>query len=132
MVASTAQADLPPDLQGKWNESLNPPWEADYHHDVNLQMNYWPVEAGHLAFAAEALFRHVEQFVPHARKAARDLYACDGVWFPIQADPWGRSTPESFGWAVWIGAAAWLAQHFWWHYEYSQDLDFYGCAPIPF
>ena len=124
MVASTATAQLPPNLQGKWNEDLDPPWQCDYHHDVNLQMNYWPAEAGNLSWATEVLFDHVERFVPHARKAARDLYGCRGVWLPIQSDVWGRSTPESFGWAVWIGAAAWLAQHFWWHWEYSQDEEF--------
>ncbi len=132
MVAAAARSDLPPNLQGKWNEHLQPPWDADYHHDVNLQMNYWPAEAGNLAFAAEALFRHVERFVPHARKTARDLYGCDGVYFPIQTDPWGRSTPESFGWAVWIGAAAWLAQHFWWHYEYGRDPEFLRTRAYPF
>jgi alpha-L-fucosidase 2 len=132
MVASTATAQLPPNIQGKWNEDLKPPWDADYHHDVNLQMNYWPAEAGGLQYATEALFQHIERFVPHARKAARDLYGCDGVWFPIQTDAWGRSTPEAFGWAVWIGAAAWLAQHLWWHYEYGQDRMFLRERAYPF
>ena len=132
LVASTATATLPPNLQGKWNEDLDPPWQADYHHDVNLQMNYWPAEAGHLQYTTEALFQHLERFVPHARKAARDVYGCDGIWFPIQTDPWGRSTPEAFGWAVWIGAAPWLAQHLWWHYEYSQDVDFLRRRAYPF
>ena len=132
MIACSATADLPPNLQGKWNEDLDPPWEADYHHDVNLQMNYWPVEAGHLQFAADALFRHCERFVPHARRAARELYGCRGVWFPIQTDPWGRATPEAHGWAVWIGAAAWLAQHFWWHYEYGLDAGFLRERAYPF
>ena len=124
LVASTATAELPPNLQGKWNEDLDPPWQCDYHHDVNLQMAYWPAESGHLHYTCEALFRHVERFVPHARKAARDLYGCAGIYLPIQTDPWGRSTPESCGWSVWIGAAAWLAQHFWWHYEYGRDRDY--------
>jgi alpha-L-fucosidase 2 len=132
LVASTATASLPPNLQGKWNEDLNPPWQADYHHDVNLQMNYWPAEAGNLQYTTEALFQHIERFVPHARKTARDVYGCEGVWFPIQSDPWGRSTPESFGWAVWIGAAAWLAQHMWWHYEYGLDLEFLRQRAYPF
>ena len=132
MVASAATGDLPPNLQGKWNESLRPPWDADYHHDVNIQMNYWPVEPGNLAFATESFFRHCERFVPHARKAARDLYGCNGVFFPLQTDPWGRSTPESFGWAVWIGAAAWLAQHFWWRYEFGRDLAFLREHAYPF
>ena len=132
LVVSTATAELPPNLQGKWNEDPDPPWQCDYHHDVNLQMNYWPAEAGHLQYATEALFQHIERFVPHARKAARDLYGCDGVWFPIQSDAWGRCTPESFGWAVWTGAAAWLAQHLWWHWEYGQDRDFLRQRAYPF
>lgn len=132
MIASTACATLPPNLQGKWNEELNPPWQADYHNDVNLQMAYWPVEAGGLAFATDALFNLIERFVPHARKAAKDLYGCEGVWFPIQTDPWGRATPESFGWAVWIGAAAWLAQHYWLHYEYGLDEIFLRERAYPF
>ena len=132
LVASTATAELPPNLQGKWNEELDPPWNSDYHHDVNLQMNYWPAEAGNLQYTTEALFQHIERFVPHARKAARDLYDCEGVWFPIQTDAWGRSTPESRGWAVWIGAAAWLAQHMWWHYEYGRDLAFLRDRAYPF
>lgn len=132
LCASSARASLPPNLQGKWNEDLDPPWQADYHHDVNLQMCYWPAEPGHLHAYTDALFAHLERFVPHARKAARDLYGCDGIWFPIQTDPWGRSTPESFGWAVWIGAAPWLAQHLWWHWEYGQDREFLRSRCYPF
>lgn len=132
LVACTARAALPPNLQGKWNEELAPPWNADYHHDINLQMNHWPAEPGNLSCATEALFQHIERFVPHARKAARDLYGCAGVWFPIQSDPWGRATPESFGWAVWTGAAAWLAQHLWWHYEYAGDVEFLRDRAYPF
>lgn len=132
MVASTATAQLPPNLQGKWNEELDPPWQCDYHHDVNLQMNYWPAEAANLGWATGVLFDHVERFVPHGRKAARDLYGCRGVWLPIQSDAWGRSTPESFGWAVWVGAAPWLAQHFWWHWEFSQDVDFLRERAYPY
>jgi alpha-L-fucosidase 2 len=132
MIASTATADLPPNLQGKWNEDLSPPWQADYHLDVNLQMAYWPMEPANLTLAAKPLFAFIERLVPHGRKAARDLYGCDGVWFPLQADAWARCTPEAFGWAVWVGAAPWLAQHMWWHYEYSQDLPFLRERAYPF
>ena len=132
LVASSATGELPANLQGKWNEAIQPPWDCDYHHDINLQMNYWPAEAGNLVYTTEALFKHIERFVPHGRKAAHDLYGCRGVWFPIQTDCWGRSTPESWGWAVWIGAAAWLAQHMWWHYEYGQDTAFLRMRAYPF
>ena len=33
---------LPANLQGVWNAVDNPPWNSDYHLNINLQMNYWP------------------------------------------------------------------------------------------
>ena len=132
LCASSANAALPANLQGKWNEDLQPPWDSDYHHDINLQMNYWLAEPAGMQRYVEALLQHIERFVPHARKAAMDLYGCRGVWYPIQTDAWGRSTPESHGWAVWIGAAPWLAQHLWWHYEYGRDAGFLRDRAYPF
>jgi len=132
LIASTATAQLPPNLQGKWNEDLNPAWQSDYHFDINLQMNYWPAEPGNLVESAEPLFWLIQHFVPYARQAARDLYGCRGVYFPIQTDPWGPCTPESCGWAVWIGAAPWIAQHMWWSFEYGQDLEFLRDRAYPF
>ena len=51
--------ELPANLQGKWNEDLKPPWECDLHHDVNLQMNYWPAEVCNLADCIEPLLNRV-------------------------------------------------------------------------
>ena len=132
LSASSANAVLPANLQGKWNEDMYPPWDCDYHHDINLQMNYWPAEPGGMQAYAEALLQHIERCIPHGKKAARDLYGCRGVWYPIQTDPWGRCTPESKGWAAWIGSAAWLGQHMWWHYEYGQDETFLRERAYPF
>ncbi len=132
MLASTATAQLPPNLQGKWNENVHPEWESDYHHDINLQMAYWPVEASQMGFATRPLFDYLERFIPHARKAAQDLYGCRGILMQLTADPWGRSTPEACGWATWIGAAPWLSQHFWWHYLYTLDIDFLRDRAYPY
>ncbi len=132
MIASSRPGGLPANLQGIWNADLNPPWECDFHHDINLQMNYWLAEPCNLPECAEPLFDHIERFVPHGRVAARLLYGCRGVYFPIQTDPWGRATPEARGWDVWTGAAAWLAQHLWWHYEYSGDKNFLRRRAYPF
>ena len=124
LISSSRPGGLPANLQGTWNEELNPPWQSDLHHDVNLQMNYWPAEVCGLPECAEPLFDHIDRFVPHGREMAKALYDCDGIFFPIQTDPWGRATPEARGWDVWTGAAAWLAQHLWWRYEYSLDEQF--------
>ena len=132
LVASSATGELPANLQGKWNNDINPPWQCDYHHDINLQMNYWQAEAGNLPQTVEALIKHIERFVPHGRKAAADTYGCRGILFPLQTDAWGRSTSNAYGWSVWIGAAAWLAQHLWWHYEFSLDEKFLKERAYPF
>ena len=95
-------------------------------------MNYWLAEPAGMQQYVEVLLQHLERFVPDAKKAARDLYGCRGVWFPENTDVWGRATPESRGYAVWIGAAPWLAQHVWWHYEYGQDTDFLRARAYPF
>ncbi|GDY12941.1 alpha/beta hydrolase [Planctomycetota bacterium] len=132
LVASTANGELPANLQGKWNEDIDPMWQCDYHFDINLQMNYWAAEPGGLPGYAEVLIRYFERFLDHGRKAAADLYGCRGVYLPLQTDCWGRSTPESAGWAVWVGAAPWAAQHVWWQYEFSQDRTFLAERAYPF
>ena len=132
LICSSRPGGLPANLQGKWNDELYPPWESDLHHDVNLQMNYWPAEACGLTECIEPLFDHLERFVPHARQMALAIYNCRGVFFPIQTDPWGRATPESRGFDVWIGGAAWLAQHMWWRYEYGLDKEFLRTRAYPF
>ena len=124
LMSSSICGELPANLQGKWNDSINPAWECDYHFNINIQMNYWMAEASNMPECVESLLKYVERFIPHARKAAKDLYGCRGIWLPLTADAWGRATPEAQGWDVWIGAAPWIAQHFWWHYEYSGDIEF--------
>lgn len=127
-----SSGSFPANIQGKWNEDVSPPWECDYHHDVNLQMNYWIAEPSGLQKYTESLFKYIERLVPHAKKAAKDLYGCKGVLFPLQADLWARSTPEAYGHGVWIGAAAWFAQHFFWHYEYGLNKKFLRERAYPF
>ncbi|MCX6992880.1 MAG: glycoside hydrolase family 95 protein [Kiritimatiellaeota bacterium] len=132
LISGSRPGGLPLNLQGKWNEDIKPPWECDLHHDINLQMNYWPAEVCQLGDLGGPLFDHIERFVPHARVMARNLYHCRGVYFPLQTDPWGRATPESRGWDVWTGAAAWLAQHLWWRYEFGGDRTFLRNRAYPF
>jgi alpha-L-fucosidase 2 len=132
LMASSRRCDQPAHLQGIWNEELRPPWDSDFHHDMNIQMNYWPAEVCNLAECAEPLFKYLWRAIPQGSKAAKDLYNCRGILLPIQTDVWDRATPESPGWDVWTGAAAWLAEHLWWRYEYTLDKDFLRERAYPF
>lgn len=128
----SAAGELPPHLQGIWNEELNPPWASDYHFNINLQMNYWPAETTGLAECTDSLFRYCEMLIPEAREMAKKCYGCRGILFPLAADASGRATQESCGWGVWVGSAPWIAQHYWFRYEYSLDLDFLRERGYPF
>ena len=124
LLSCSRPGGLPANLQGMWNEDLKPPWNCDFHHDVNLQMAYWPAEVCNLSECAAPLFDYVDSLLPGARVAAANLYGCGGVFIPITSDPWGKCLKVERGWDEWTGAAAWLAQHYWWHYEFTGDKDF--------
>ena len=49
MISSSRPGTLPANLQGKWCQSYKAPWNADYHFNINYQMNYWPVQTTNLA-----------------------------------------------------------------------------------
>jgi len=132
LYAGTVCGQMPLHLQGKWNNLPNPPWDCDYHHNINIQMNYWASEMLGMGDAHLTLFNYLERIVPQGRKAARTLYGCRGIYISQTDDIWARCTPESTGWDVWVGAAAWYAEHFYRHYLYTHDEVFLRERAYPF
>ena len=124
LMSCSRRRGLPANLQGIWNEQLLPPWSSLIHHDCNVQMNYWLAENGNLTECTDPLFDYVERMIPAGRVAAQRLYGCRGVWFPLGSDPAAKCLKTGGNWSEWTGAAAWLAQHFWWHWEYTGDKEF--------
>ncbi len=124
LITSSRPGGLPANLRGIWNENLSPRWSSDFHHDCNIQMNYWPAEVSNLSECAEPLFDYVESCLPAARIAARNLYDCRGIYIPITNDAAARCLKTEGLWSEWTGGAAWLAQHFWWHWEFTGDKEF--------
>lgn len=131
-ASSRPSTDQPANLQGLWNESLRPPWNSDFHLDVNLQMNYWPAEVCNLSDCAEPLFRFLRRMMPAARQAARDAFGCRGIYMLGAGDIWPRTALGAPGYDPWTGALAWLAQHLWWRYEFSLDRGFLRDQAYPF
>ena len=130
MVAGSGK--LPHNLQGKWNEEIAPPWQCDYHLDINLQMNYWFTDVLGMGYANEALFRWCEACLPYGREKAREQFGCRGICYNLSTDVWGSMFHDAYGWDPWIGAAPWLAQHFYRHYLYTGDVDFLRDRAYPF
>ncbi|HEY1132207.1 MAG TPA: glycoside hydrolase N-terminal domain-containing protein [Roseateles sp.] len=153
LLVSSSRDSLPANLQGLWNDHLQPPWNSDYHSNINLQMNYWPAEVTHLAEAARPFHRFVTRLVPEWRKAVSERAAQalrDPKSLPPETPPWDNSVQppqETFltqdgkparGWALrtetnpfgaqsylWnMTGNAWYARHFWEHYAFTQDQAF--------
>ncbi|GAB1453707.1 glycoside hydrolase family 95 protein [Draconibacterium sp.] len=128
MNSSRTPAILPANLQGKWNEKTWAPWEADYHLNVNLQMNYWPADATNLPETFDPLINWFEQLTKFSKPFAKEMYHSDGWFSCLATNPFGRvtpsaSTPESqfINGVLDPLAGAWMVMNLWDHYEYSQD-----------
>ena len=64
LLISSSRGSLPANLQGLWNNSLSPPWNADYHTNINVQMNYWPAEPANLSEHALPFLDFVQGVAP--------------------------------------------------------------------
>jgi alpha-L-fucosidase 2 len=117
-------------LQGIWNHELHPPWQSDYHLDTNLEMNYWLAEVAGLTEFTEPLFAMTESLVSDGEENAAKIYDCRGVLFPVAFAEEGKMLPGP--WVAWTGAAGWLSQHFWQHYEFTLDQNFLKNSAYPF
>jgi alpha-L-fucosidase 2 len=124
LMASSRPGSLPANLQGIWCEELTPPWNCDYHLNINLQMNYWLAEMGNLAECAEPLFDLLESLREPGRKTAREHYGCRGFVAHHLTDAWGFTVPADGVWGLWPMGAAWLCQHLWEHYAFGGDREF--------
>ena len=123
MLSGTMNAELPTHLQGKWNNQIQPAWDSDYHLDINLQMNYWAAESINMPEAAKGLVNYLNLIKSIGQESAKNLFGCRGIHIPLSTDIWGGHC-GTYGWTAWTGAAAWLAQHIWWHYIYSGNKEF--------
>ncbi|HJN13835.1 MAG TPA: glycoside hydrolase N-terminal domain-containing protein [Armatimonadota bacterium] len=133
MIASSRSGDaLPNNLQGIWNEMIDPPWDSDFHLDVNLQMNYWPADVTGLSECVDPLFALLDSMVPAGREAAGTIYGAEGIYFPITTNAWGGCAPRAPGWDCWIGAASWLAMHYWERWAFTGDVEFLRERAYPF
>jgi alpha-L-fucosidase 2 len=125
LIASSRPGDLPANLQGLWNDSMSPPWDADYHLNINLQMNYWPAEVTNLAELHVPLFEFLETLRAPGRQTARVHYGARGFVAHHITDIWGFTSPGDLPRSgLWPTGAAWLAMHLWEHYRFNLDQAF--------
>ena len=125
MMGSSRPGTEPANLQGIWNDNMNPMWDSKYTTNINTQMNYWPVESGNLSEFAEPLFRMIRELTDQGAQVAREHYGARGWVFHQNTDLYRVAAPmDGPTWGTFTVGGAWLCTHLWEHYQYTMDQDF--------
>ena len=107
LITSSRPGTLPANLQGVWNNSNRPPWAADFHYNINLQMNYWPAGAGNLLETIEPLMVFMDSLRMTGRYTAQRYSFPDLVTSGYRdADAW-KATDGSAGWTMHVSGNTW-------------------------
>ncbi|MDN3667363.1 glycoside hydrolase family 95 protein [Algibacter miyuki] len=125
LISSSRPGTLPANLQGIWANGFTPPWNSDYHININVQMNYWMAEMTNLAECHEPFLEFIGNLREMGRITAKKTYNARGFVAHHTSDVWHSTA--AFGkarYGMWPMGAAWCAQHLFTHYEYTEDKTY--------
>ncbi|MBW8685312.1 glycoside hydrolase family 95 protein [Chitinophaga rhizophila] len=124
-ICSTRPGLLPPNLQGLWANQIQTPWNGDYHLDVNVQMNHWPVEVSNLSELNLPLADLVKGLVVPGQRTAKAYYNAPGWVAHVITNVWGFTEPgESASWGATKSGSGWLCNNLWEHYAFTHDKKY--------
>lgn len=122
LMSSSRPGSQPPNLQGLWNDSRNPPWGGKYTVDINLEMNYWPAAATNLADCYEPLFDLMADLAKSGARTAKVQYGARGWVCHHNTDVWRGTAPvDKAFYGMWPTGGAWLCKSLWDHYDFTGD-----------
>ncbi|GEP94175.1 hypothetical protein CCY01nite_04350 [Chitinophaga cymbidii] len=141
MIAGSRKGGPAMNLQGLWNDSMQPPWGSNYTININTEMNYWPAETANLGECATPLFQFIHQLARNGQRTATVNYGMKGWTAHHNSDIWAVSTPAGGfdwrdpqgnpRWAIWPMGGAWLCRHLWEHYAYTGNRQFLANTAYP-
>ncbi|WP_372774743.1 glycoside hydrolase N-terminal domain-containing protein [Mangrovibacterium sp.] len=132
LISSSRPGTMPANLQGIWVDGFNPPWNSDYHININIQMNYWLAEMTNLAECHEPFLKFIGDLREMGRITASETYGCRGFVAHHTSDAW--LSTAAFGkarYGMWPMGAAWCCQHLFTHYEYTGDKKYLADQAYP-
>lgn len=125
LISSTREDLLPPNLQGLWANSIQTPWNGDYHLNINVQMNHWLAEVCNLSELHKPLIEFTKGIVESGEETAQGFYGADGWTAHSICNLWGFTAPgEHPSWGATNTGGAWLCQHLYQHYLFTKDIDY--------
>lgn len=125
LMGSSRPGTEPANLQGIWNNDMNPAWDSKYTTNINTEMNYWAAESANLAECTEPLLRMVKELTDQGTQVAREHYGAEGWVFHQNTDLWRVAAPmDGPTWGTFTVGGAWLLNGLWDHYRFTQDEKF--------
>jgi len=130
LIASSRTKDAPANLQGIWNKELRAPWSSNYTTNINVQMNYWPVESANLTELFSPLNDLIRNASVTGAETAKSFYHANGWVLHHNSDIWATTNPVGdLGkgdpmWANWYMGANWISRHLWEHYQYTGNKEY--------
>jgi alpha-L-fucosidase 2 len=134
MIAGSRPGSRPTNLQGIWNDQVQPPWGSNYTTNINTEMNYWPAENTNLSECHQPLFDFMKELAVNGAKTAKINYGINEGWVTHHnSDLWAKTSPPGGTWndpkamprwSAWPMAGAWFSTHLWEHYLFTGDKKF--------
>lgn len=132
ILTSSRPGDMPANLQGVWSPYETAPWNADYHLNINLQMNYWIAEVGNLSECHLPMFDLLENLRPSGRELAKRLGSQGITAGHVTDGPLWAALSGQTVWGLWPHGTGWCASHFMEHYRFTGDRMFLRDRAHPF
>jgi len=120
LLACSRAGSQPANLQGLWNEKMQPPWGCKCTININTEMNYWPALPGALEECTEPLIGLLEDLAETGRQTAQVHYGARGWVAHHNVDLWRATAPVDVAeCGLWPMGGAWLCLHLWEHYRFT-------------
>lgn len=120
LISSSQPGGQPANLQGIWNDQVNPAWDSKYTININTEMNYWPAEKCNLPEMHEPLIQMIKELSESGKETAKNMYGSNGWVAHHNTDIWRISgVVDGAYWGMWPMGSAWLTQHLWEKYLYN-------------
>lgn len=134
MIASSRQGSQATNLQGIWNDAVQPPWGSNYTVNANTQMNYWLAENTNLSELHQPLFDFIGRLAKNGVITAKVNYGIKNGWVVHHnSDIWAKTSPSggydwdpkaAARWSAWPMGGAWLSTHLYEHFLFTGDKVF--------
>ncbi|MGN0457794.1 MAG: glycosyl hydrolase family 95 catalytic domain-containing protein [Eubacterium sp.] len=125
----------PMPLQGLWtacDDKELPPWNGDYHNDLNTQMTYYSYLKANRLEQGECFIDYLASLTQRAKDFAKGFYEAEGICLPSVMDIDGYALG---GWAMYALSPTnqlWLCQSFERYYSYTGNKEFLEKTAYPY